>query len=64
MLYTINIEKDFLLDEIHDIVMDSVNGALDFKYGRDSDMQYAKEADLKIKDLLDRIYENILIFIE
>lgn len=60
----LNITKEELFDEIHDIVMDSVNDALDFKYGRDSDMQYAKEADSKITELLDRIYENILILID
>lgn len=54
----LNITKEELFDKIHDIVMDSVNDALDFRYGRDSDMQYAKEADLKIDELLNRVYEE------
>lgn len=54
----LNITKEELFDEIHDIVMDSVNDALDFKYGRNSDMQYAKEADLKIAELLNKVYEE------
>lgn len=58
MLYTISINKEELADEIHDIVMDIVGDALDFKYGRDSDMNYARDADLKITELINKIYIN------
>lgn len=58
MLYTINMNREELADAIHDIVMNSVSDALDFKYGRDSDMQYAREADLAIIELMNKIFEN------
>lgn len=50
--------REELADAIHDIVMDSVSDALDFKYGRDSDIQYAREADLAIIELINKIFEN------